>query len=165
MQRIQLFSIAILVALFSVCLLSPLSTEAVSPKTEHILLKIRQAAKRGQVINSSFSLNSHKHHLIKRYGKPDPFPKSTFTYLQFTKRDLAFHFNNQSRIDQITSTDPQLLNINVQQMRRILGKPNLTESAAGHRYFSYYLGTYELVFVWDNARKKFEQVIVQPKIN
>jgi hypothetical protein len=144
--------------------LHPLSTEAEFSKNEHTLLKIRQAAKRGQVINSSVSLNSHKQHLIQRYGQPDPFPKSTFTYLQFTKRDLAFHFNSRLQIDQITSTDPQLLNISIEQMRKILGKPHFTtESAAGKRYFSYYFGKHELVFVWDNALGKFDQVIVQPK--
>lgn len=164
MQGKRFFFIWVIIALFSACFWHPHSTEAGSPsKTEQTFVKIRQSAKQGQVINSSFSLNSHKQHLIRRYGNPDPFPKSTFTYLQFAKRDLAFHFNSQLRIDQITSTDPQLKHLNVQQMQKILGKPNFSESAAGHRYFCYYLGKYELVFVWDHALKKFDQVIVQSK--
>ncbi len=163
-KRLQVLFAVLLAAgmLFSV--VNTVTATTVHPKSaEQVLKETKQAAKNGKVINSPFGLGTKKVAIVRKYGKPGP--NSTADYLNYPKRHVFFTLEH-NKVVRIVTTDPSLLKVNKDQVLKVLKKPNSSEGAAGHVYWTYDLGNNELIFNWQNVDPnvgKLLDVTVQKK--
>jgi hypothetical protein len=113
-----------------------------------VLKKAKKQARQGKVINSEFAIGTAKQLIVKKYGQPDK--GSTDEALYYEARHLAFSLQHQ-KVSRITTQDPKLLKVTKAQVKEILGNPDRIEGAAGHLYWTYKIGKYELTFDWQNV--------------
>lgn len=113
-----------------------------------VLKKAKKQARQGKVVNSEFAIGTAKQTIVSQYGSPDE--GSTDEALYYEARQLVFALQ-QHKVSRITTYDSKLLKVTQAQVKEVLGDPDRIEGAAGHIYWTYKVGKYELTFNWQNV--------------
>ncbi|WP_028776873.1 DUF4309 domain-containing protein [Shimazuella kribbensis] len=143
-----LFAAGLLFSVIHVNIASAAQSSNRSKSNEQLLEETKQDASEGKVINSRFGIGSEKDAITNEYGKPGP--KSTSDFLDYPKRHVSFELENK-RVVWIITKDPNLLKVKQSEVEKVFGEPDHVGIAAGHVYWNYKIGNYEVIFNWQNV--------------
>lgn len=129
-----------------------LATET-TDTTNDLLIKMKQLAEDGKVINSTFYVKTTVMEDVKsKWGEPDKsewIAAAKGIYATYSKQAIVFGFNKGSQVFEVRSFDKQLQKLSLAKTKEVYGTPALDVNVNGEKIIGYTAGQefkMELVF-------------------